>query len=82
MFQCKKIIDGGELISISGEVSEEDESLDPDWRRLNRKVSSAVLPSLSVCLCVHLYISKEGASTISNTIDIKVMVKFRIAFPL
>ena len=23
---------------MSGEVSEEDESLDPDWRRLNRKV--------------------------------------------
>lgn len=37
ILQCKKI-EGESQIVEEGEVSEEDESLDPDWRKLNRKV--------------------------------------------
>lgn len=35
--QCKKLDENDQSID-HGEVSEEDESLDPDWRKLNRKV--------------------------------------------
>lgn len=42
LLQCKKLEDKGEFVSLQGEVSEEDEAIDPDWRKLNRKVQLLV----------------------------------------
>jgi len=36
--QSKKLEDG-DTLDVQGEVSEEDEALDPDWRKLDRKVN-------------------------------------------
>ncbi|XP_067928413.1 inactive phospholipase C-like protein 2 isoform X2 [Watersipora subatra] len=37
LIKCKKLEDDDHIISPHGEVSEEDESIDPDWKKLHKK---------------------------------------------